>query len=191
MQRRTVLGAMRTAAAGGWAALVGYPAARFLTAPLADAQEAASADAPFRRVERLARLSPGKISVAPVRGDKTDAWTVRRDVAIGRVFLRLEEEPGDDPTGVTVSAFNTICPHSGCQVTRATTEEMTFFCGCHDGRFGEDGELVEAPDYTHPSPRGLDELPARVEVDDATGEAWVAVAFQDFVVGTAEKTPRS
>lgn len=188
MTRRTLFAGLRWAAAAAWAAVVGYPATRFLTAPLGDAGD--GDDVPFRRVERFASLQTGKIAVATVTGDKTDAWTVRRDVQIGRIFLRLENEP-DTPAEAVVTAYHTVCPHGGCQVTRATTEGMTFHCGCHDGRFAADGSCVEEPGYVNPSPRGLDELETRVEVDEATGEAWVAVAFQDFVIGTAEKLPRA
>lgn len=56
----------------------------------------------------------------------------------------------------TYRAFSAKCTHLGCTVLW-TEESQTFFCPCHDGYFGKDGEIKSGP-----LPRPLDEF--KIEV---------------------------
>ncbi len=50
-----------------------------------------------------------------------------------------------------------ICPHEGCEVLWEQ-ERNRFSCPCHESYFGPDGARLSGP-----SPRGLDQLPTRVQ----------------------------
>ena len=50
-----------------------------------------------------------------------------------------------------------ICPHEGCEVLWDAPRNQ-FACPCHESYFAADGSRTSGP-----SPRGLDELPSRVE----------------------------
>jgi cytochrome b6-f complex iron-sulfur subunit len=59
--------------------------------------------------------------------------------------------PADRPRVVSA-----VCPHEGCEVAW-DAGGRSFFCPCHDSRFGADGSAL-----TGPATRPLDEFPARV-----------------------------
>ena len=50
-----------------------------------------------------------------------------------------------------------ICPHEGCEVLWEQ-QRNRFSCPCHESYFTADGARISGP-----SPRGLDQLPARVQ----------------------------
>lgn len=50
-----------------------------------------------------------------------------------------------------------ICPHEGCEVLWEQ-ERNRFSCPCHESYFAADGARISGP-----SPRGLDQLPTRVQ----------------------------
>lgn len=50
-----------------------------------------------------------------------------------------------------------ICPHEGCEVFWEQ-ERNRFSCPCHESYFAADGAKISGP-----SPRGLDQLPSRIE----------------------------
>jgi quinol---cytochrome c reductase iron-sulfur subunit, bacillus type len=107
----------------------------------------------------------------PVISDLTDAWTIRPDVPIGKVFLRRTE-------GDKVVAFSDICPHAGCLIDY-NSQKKQFFCPCHAAYFQLDGERIGE---SSPSPRGMDQMP---EVEIRDGQIWVK--YEKFVVGTTKK----
>ena len=74
-------------------------------------------------------------------------------------------------------AFSTVCPHLGCGID-FDEKAGKFNCPCHASAFDLDGRCLGGP-----SPRGLDELEARVEGRD------VLVRYQRFRVGTAKREP--
>ena len=63
--------------------------------------------------------------------------------------------------------LSAICPHLGC-VVPWVAEQKAFVCPCHGGRFSQDGARQSGP-----PPRGLDELPAKVE----QGELYVRYEY--------------
>jgi len=173
--------------AAAWAALVGIPLVRYIAAPLESGGETTPGEFNFTRVKPLDKLTPGKFEVASVLGDHVDAWSVLRNQAIGRVFIRLKEAAGHNPAEAQLDVFSTICPHSGCAV-KTTEEKPPFVCGCHGARFAADGAAVPKADGgKNPSPRGLDPLPYRIEHDKATDTWWVAVEYREYLPGSSEQ----
>ncbi len=110
-----------------------------------------------------------------VRADLTDAWTMRRDVAIGSVYVRRTEDG-------SLQAFTASCPHLGCAVS--PKPDGSFGCPCHDSEFNPDGTIkpVTSNGMKTVSLRGLDEL----DVDESP-EGMVRIRFQKFRSGIAEK----
>lgn len=133
----------------------------------------------FIEVTTLAALPndgiPRKFKVI---ADLHDAWTTKKDVPIGSVYLRRH---ADD----SVEALNATCPHASCEVNVA--EGKRFSCPCHDSDFELNGALMPK---THTgknsvSPRGLDTLDVKVE----GGGVWVK--FQNFYTGIPEKRAKA
>jgi Rieske Fe-S protein len=105
--------------------------------------------------------------------DRVDAWTKYRNVPLGAVYVKRQ--------GGEVVAFNALCPHAGCFVDVAG-DGKGFHCPCHNSGFNADGSLKPGA----VSPRPMD----RLDVDkDALAQGQVAVKFQNFVAGTADKIP--
>lgn len=59
--------------------------------------------------------------------------------------------------GQALRVVSAVCPHEEC-VVEWLDEARRFQCPCHDSSFDAEGRLVDGP-----APRGLDELPARIE----------------------------
>lgn len=79
-------------------------------------------------------------------------------VPVGSAFIEPE---GDylviQPTEGQFRAFSRTCPHAGCQVNRIDGDEIV--CPCHGSRYSvRDGSRVSGP-----TPRGLTEVPVRVD----------------------------
>ena len=130
-----------------------------------------TADAQFIKVTTLDALKddglPHRFAVV---ADKANVWTIEKNVPVGSVYLKRK--------GDQVIAWNTICPHLGCQVDALANG--SFKCPCHNSGFTADGRVTPGS----VAPRGMDEL----EVDqEALKEGEVRVKYQDFVASTAEK----
>ena len=79
-------------------------------------------------------------------------------VPVGSAFIEPE---GDylviQPTEGRFRAFSRTCPHAGCQVSQIDGDEIV--CPCHGSRYSvRDGSRVSGP-----TPRGLTEVPVRVD----------------------------
>lgn len=79
-------------------------------------------------------------------------------VPVGSAYIEPE---GDylviQPTEGAFRAFSRTCPHAGCQVSQIDGDEIV--CPCHGSRYSvRDGSRVSGP-----TPRGLTEVPVRVE----------------------------
>jgi len=117
----------------------------------------------------------GKSRKFPVIADRTDAWTLHKDVPIGSVFLRR--------TGATeVKALAVICPHAGCFISYDATAD-TFLCPCHTAHFDREGRRT---DKNSKSPRDMDSLDV---VEIRGNEVWIK--FEKFRTGIAEKVVES
>jgi menaquinol-cytochrome c reductase iron-sulfur subunit len=106
----------------------------------------------------------------PVIADKTNVWTVEKNVPIGSVYLRRG--------GSKVVAWTTVCPHLGCSID--AKPDGTFHCPCHNSGFGKDGQVLPGA----VSPRGMDTL----DVDPvALEKGEVRVKWQNFVASVTRK----
>lgn len=68
-------------------------------------------------------------------------------------------------SGDGYAVFNGTCTHLGCKVKWEAHRDR-FYCPCHQGVFGSDGEVVEGP-----PPRPLDRY--RVEAQDELIYMWM------------------
>ena len=166
--RRAFL-ALLTGGLGAVAAAVAIvPGLAFLASPL---RRAAS------RVERASRVAaerdvkPGKPLRVTAVGQRDDGWLHLDKVTLGSCWLVRGVDGGP------IKAFSTICPHLGCGIDW-NDKTGKFDCPCHASSFDTDGRCLGGP-----SPRGLDELDARVEGQD------VLVRYKRFRIGTEKKEP--
>jgi menaquinol-cytochrome c reductase iron-sulfur subunit len=172
-ERRTFFKKVGALVAGGIAVMVplGAGLATFFN-PL---RKRGGGTAEFIKVTTLEALKddglPHRFAVV---ADKTNVWMTEKNVAVGSVYLKRK--------GDKIVAWNTVCPHLGCQVD--VVAGGSFKCPCHNSMFGPDGSLTPGS----VSPRGMDEL----EVDPAAlKEGEVRVKYQEFVSSIAEKKPLS
>ena len=129
----------------------------------------------FIRVASLDALpDDGTPQKFPVVADRTDAWNFFPSVPVGAIYLR---RTGKD----RVEALQVVCPHAGCTIgIEAAGGGKKFFCPCHAASFDLAGKRLDADS---PSPRSMDSLEAQIRNKN---EVWVK--FQNFVIGTANKT---
>jgi menaquinol-cytochrome c reductase iron-sulfur subunit len=154
-------------AVAGAVALV--PGLGFLAAPLRR-PTTSGGDKPSR-VAGERDVKPGKPLRVTATGERTDAWLRMDKVTLGSLWLVRTNEGGP------IKAFSTICPHLGCGVDW-NEKTSKFDCPCHASSFDAEGRCLGGP-----SPRGLDELDARVEGQD------VLVRYKRFRIGTEKKEP--
>lgn len=152
---------------GGVAASVAGPALRVALAP-ADLRTVTGIG-DFVAVTPLDALPAdgAPLNVPVVVEAPMDGWTRHPPTTVGAVFLRRE--------GDAVRAFSTICPHLGCGID-FDGRAGKFACPCHESWFELDGGVSSGP-----SPRGMDELEAKVV------DGHVQVKFEKFKIGTSDK----
>jgi menaquinol-cytochrome c reductase iron-sulfur subunit len=139
-----VLGAL--AAAGG--AILAVPGVAHLLEPVL---RRTSRETPWRPLAEAKVLESAEQPVAlPVIGAQDDAWTRSEAETLGTVWVRKDD--AGKPC-----ALSAECPHLGCRIGY-DGEKKNFVCPCHDSAFTLEGKVIYGP-----SPRGMDELEARVE----------------------------
>jgi len=170
------------------AAAVAWPAAKFLSAPLAVPPVGPVRD----RAVKLSALRPGMPQLVPITGESVDAWTRHPAVTVGRAWV-IRSTAKDVPAEQSVvKAFSSVCPHAGCQVsgkveTDADPKTEGLLCPCHGAVFGLDGDPRPTLDgRPNPSPRGLDPLACELVQDD-DGAWWVQIEYRRFRPGDAER----
>jgi menaquinol-cytochrome c reductase iron-sulfur subunit len=138
----------------------------------------------FKRVATLEQIPKDGTPVnVPVLADKVDAWTVEVGQPIGAVYLRREGEDGE-----TVVCYNAVCPHAGCMVAYSG-DQSKFLCPCHNSAFGLDGEKIDLPGKSNPSPRPMDTLEVDEEKVKKDGEVWIK--FENFYPGKHDKVAKT
>ncbi|MBX3475761.1 MAG: Rieske (2Fe-2S) protein [Planctomycetes bacterium] len=124
-------------------------------------------------LSKLERGAPARFEVTLARRDGWRVVNRSRRVYVTRVA------GGETPE--SFAAFSAICPHAGCEVELAGKQ---YVCPCHQAKFDEAGAVTAGP-----APRGLD--PLVLTVQDRDGQPWLHVAWQDYVIGTEERTART
>jgi len=171
MDRRRLFQRLSGLFCAAYVAFLAIPGIKFLRAPLRDTRRTSKR----RRLAKLSDLEVGVPRKVVVIDQRTDAWTRYPAGPIGAVWLLRRDD-------TTVEAFSATCPHLGCAVQRAAAADE-FFCPCHEAKFSNDGTVIAGP-----SRRGLDTLD--VALESVGDETWVAVTFDKFQLGTAEKLSR-
>ena len=151
---------------GAGLCLVGLPAARLAASPAL----AASGEARWIAVGKLADLVEGVPRRLRVIADHQDGWATEKAQALGSVWLVRR--------GAAVSALSAVCPHLGCTVDLGP-DGKGFYCPCHTSHFDASGE--RAAGKPNKALRGMDPLEARVGADGKS----VEVRWQRFVLGTS------
>jgi len=154
---------------GGVACAVAGPALRAAVAPFD--MRTVTGLGEFVTVSKLKALPADgtPVNVPVVVSAPKDGWTKHPPTTVGGVFLRRQ--------GKAVRAWSTICPHLGCGIDFDGSKGK-FACPCHESWFEDDGAVASGP-----SPRGMDELQARIVGDE------VQVKFEKFKIGTSDKVP--
>lgn len=160
---------LKTAGVGGLglglAAVVGAPAALYVTYPLN--HETVSGGSGFLRVGKSELFPEGAPVKVDVFADKRDAWNRIQQVKIGSAWVLR--------TGGVLKALSSVCPHLGCAVDYDEGASK-FKCPCHNSAFSLDGKVEGGP-----APRAMDQL----ELEEKEG--MVAVRYIRFRQGIAEK----
>ena len=191
MNRREILAWLSRGMSAAMTAMIGIPGLRFLSGGVVSHS---SSQTSFQRLKRVQDLPIGAPVLVPVLGSKRDAWVQSDQQVIGRVWL-IRRDPsvaasaGDEPE---VHAFNSTCPHMGCQIQEQNSHKG-FICPCHKATFSLNGQRqVDAvtQERNH-APRDMDDLQCRVVKDPATGDSWVEVKYQSFEVGSVQRIVRS
>jgi Rieske Fe-S protein len=149
-------------------ALAVIPGLGFLASPLG--RRTVGGGNPLR-VASTRDVKPGRPLRVTAVGPRDDAWLRLDKVTLGSLWLVRAVEDGP------IKAFSTVCPHLGCGVD-FDDKAGKFNCPCHASAFDLDGRCLGGP-----SPRGLDELEARVDGRD------VLVRYQRFRVGSSKREP--
>ena len=121
---------------------------------------ASIAGAAFRFLRpRIAAATDRWLDVAPVSELAGSQPVTRKVVAehIAGWAITTEEHNVFVLPAKSNQVLSPICPHEGCEVLWEPQRNQ-FLCPCHESYFAADGARISGP-----APRGLDQLPARVE----------------------------
>ncbi|SDB83143.1 Ferredoxin subunit of nitrite reductase or a ring-hydroxylating dioxygenase [Raineyella antarctica] len=81
-----------------------------------------------------------------------------KDVPVGSAYI---QQNGDyvviQPTAGHFRAFSRVCPHAGCKVNKVEGDNIV--CPCHGSRYS----VVDGSRVSGPTPRGLTEVPVKVD----------------------------
>jgi menaquinol-cytochrome c reductase iron-sulfur subunit len=152
--RRSFVGALVGSISAAVAAVMAIPVFRFVTSPLSKPEGGAEWFS-LGPAEGFKSAQPVRASVLVRKVDGWQASSAKQTVWITR--------DGENKLRI----LSAICPHLGC-VVPWVAEQKAFVCPCHGGRFSQDGARQSGP-----PPRGLDELPAKVE----QGELYVRYEY--------------
>lgn len=191
MNRREILEWFSRGLATIVAAVIGLPGLKYLSVGTA---ATVAQPSQFQRLKRLRDLPIGRPVMVPVLGSKQDAWSRSEQKVVGRIWLVRTTDTTDaaNPDQPTVRAFNSVCPHMGCQIQSRTSKEG-FVCPCHRAAFALDGQReadANSGERNH-APRDMDRLSCRIVQDAAADEAWVEVQLATFELGLETQVVRS
>lgn len=185
MNRRQLFQWLSGAIGAACAAIVAVPGLSYVLATVRKRDVSAAV---FRRAAPLSALRPGQPVAMALTGSRSDAWTTYPQELVGRVWLLRQTDDATPPSQARVLALTTVCPHLGCE-TQTERGGKGFFCPCHKAKFALDGAMVrgDKPGARNPAPRALDSLECCVVKDEASGEWWVEVKYEEFQRGLTKK----
>ncbi len=172
--RRTFL---RIAVIGGIGILTAGAGAASVFLPPRTGESAGVGPQPLIPIARLAALLKEEVLSLEISLSVRDGWRLR--TRRQRVYLQRVAD-GDEASAF--KALSAVCSHAGCGIEYHEKDKQ-FFCPCHGAEFKLDGTLQKGP-----APRDMD--PLDVTVAEHEGAAWLFVNWQEFVMGTEQRTPR-
>lgn len=144
VDRRTFLTGIIGVVAGAVTIGVGLPAVGFLISPGLRKQN----EDLWITLGPVANLTPGVPTGFPYSRRSIDGWVESTESGVAYAITH---------DGQNVAVFSNVCTHLSCRVTWQD-ERGGFFCPCHDGLFGINGEVLLGP-----PPRPLDQFETKVE----------------------------
>lgn len=139
--------------------------------------ERAGGPQPLIPMARLAALLKEEVLSLEISLSVRDGWRLRTKRQ--RVYL---QRVADTDESSAFKALSPVCSHAGCTIEYREKDKQ-FHCPCHGAKFKQDGSLEKGP-----APRDMD--PLEVNVGEHDGEAWLFVNWQEFLMGTEQRTPR-
>jgi Rieske Fe-S protein len=131
--------------AGAVTAVVGIPAIGYVISPGVKSQNTDE----WITLGPVSALQPGAPTGFPYSRQIKDGWVESTQTGVAYAVL-----VGDTDK---VRVLSNVCTHLSCRV-KWITEKNGYFCPCHDGLFGLQGEVLAGP-----PPRPLDEFESKVE----------------------------
>ena len=142
--RRTFLSGIIGLVISTVATLVGLPAIGYIVSPGLKRQNPEK----WLTLGPLTSLTPGVPTGFPFSRKIKDGWVGSTQTGVAYAVTH---------DGQNVKVFSNVCTHLSCRVTW-NEERGGFFCPCHDGLFGLDGQVLAGP-----PPRPLDQFQVKVE----------------------------
>jgi len=142
--RRKFLTGIIGVVAAAVTAVIGLPAIGYLISPGVKKQN----EEEWLALGPISSLQPGVPTGFPYSRRIQDGWVESSQTGVA---YAVSED------GQNVKVFSNACTHLSCRVTW-NTERNGFFCPCHDGLFGLDGEVLAGP-----PPRPLDQFETKIE----------------------------
>lgn len=167
---------LRIAVIGGIGVIAGGVGATAAFTPPAVESNGGEGPQPLVPMIKLGALAEGKPLNVQISISVRDAWRVRSRTQT--VFIL---RTGDGDSAESFTALSSICPHTGCSIEH---KQDAFHCPCHGAEFELNGSHIKGP-----APRDMD--PLAVSIAEYLGAPWLFVDWQEFTLGTEERTPRS
>jgi Rieske Fe-S protein len=142
--RRKFLAGVIGVVAGAVTAVVGLPAIGYIISPGVRNPN----EDEWITLGPVSSLQPGVPTGFPFSRTIQDGWV--ESTQTGVAFAVTDD-------GQNVKVFSNNCTHLSCRVTW-NVERNGFFCPCHDGLFGINGEVLAGP-----PPRPLDQFETKIE----------------------------
>jgi menaquinol-cytochrome c reductase iron-sulfur subunit len=124
-------------------AVIGIPAIAYIVGPALQQQVAE-----WIRLGTINKVEPGAPTLFKAVVERQTGWIAGQEEVSAYVLT-------DD--GQNFVAMSNICTHLGCRV-RWIPDQEQFFCPCHNGVFGKNGEVIAGP-----PPRPLDRYETKIE----------------------------
>ena len=142
--RRKFMSGLIGVVAGAVTALIGLPAVGYLISPGVKRQN----EEKWLTLGPVSSVTPGIPAGFPFSRKIKDGWVASTQTGVAYVVTH---------DGENIKAFSNVCTHLSCRVTW-NEERGGFFCPCHDGLFGVDGEVLAGP-----QPRPLDQFETKID----------------------------